>query len=137
MTLLKQETLNENITDNYFMGLNDWILLILNQKFEKVILKSTYNHYKQNLDSKLEFMLSDIFDKWKNIYKTLESDIIDNENELEHTMFEFSNMADIYRTIIETDETDNFFNSIILFEKSELNYTISFYYNYLLKLMSR
>jgi len=34
-------------------------------------------------------------------------------------MFEFTNMVEIYRrTIIETDLTENYFNSIIHFEKS-------------------
>ena len=46
-------------------------------------------------------------------------------------------MADIYRTIIQTDLTENYFNSIIFLEQSELNYQISYYYNYLLKLVDK
>jgi hypothetical protein len=115
ISLIMNETLNEKITDNYLKPLNDWIRLILNQKFENVILAATYNYYKQNLDSKLEIILSDIFDKWKNIFTTLVDDLLDNGYDIEHSLFEFSNMADIYRTIIETDETQNFYNSIILF----------------------
>ena len=137
ISLIKQETLNENITDNYLKELNKWVILILNQKFEKIILTSTYNYYRQDLDSKLENMFSDIFNRWKSIYKTLVVDIQSNIENLKYSMYEFSNMAEIYRTIIETDLTENYFNSIIHFERSELNYMISQYYNYLLKLIDR
>ena len=134
---IMKETSNENITVNYFEPLNNWIKKILNQSFESMILTSTYNYYKQKLDSKLENMFSDIFKKWKNLFKTLKSDIDDNEDDIKYSMFEFSNMADIYRTIIQTDLTENYFNSIINFEKSELDYTISHYYNYFLKLIDK
>ena len=134
---IKKETSNENITDNYLEPLNNWIKMILNQKFENVILISTYNYYKQKLDSKLENMFSDIFKKWRSLFKNLKSDIEDDEDNIKYSMYEFSNMADIYRTIIQTDLTENYFNSIINFEKSELDYTISHYYNYFLKLIDK
>ena len=137
ISLIKQEPLNENINDNYLEALNNWIILILNQKFENELLASTYNYYKQNLESKLKNMFSDIFYKWKSVYRTLLRDININSENIKYSMFEFSNMAENYRTIIGTDLTENYFNSIIRFEKSELNYTISHYYNYLLKLIDK
>ena len=137
ISLIKQETLNQNITNNYLEELNNWVILILSQKFENVILSSTYNYYKQNLDSKLAIMFSDIFNKWKKLFITLRNDINNDNNDFKYSMFEFSNMADIYRTIIQTDLTENYFNSIISFEKLEFNYTISHYYNYLLKLIDK
>ena len=137
ISLIKQDTLNKNITYNHLTALKEWVKLILNQKFEAVLLESTYNYYKQDLDSKLENMFSDIFNRWKSVYKTLVKDIRKNSEDLKFSMFEFTNMAEIYRTIIETDLTENYFNSIIHFEKSELNYMISQYYNYLLKLIDK
>ena len=52
-------------------------------------------------------------------------------------MYEFTNMAENYKTIIETDLLENYFNSIILLENSEFNYMISYYYNYFNKLIDK
>jgi len=117
--LIKQDILNKNITYNHLIALKEWAKLILNQKFEAVLLESTYNYYKQDIDSKLENMFSDIFNRWKSVYKTLVRYISKNSEDLKYSMFEFTNMVEIYRrTIIETDLTENYFNSIIHFEKS-------------------
>ena len=125
-----------DIKDN-IKEINDWIILILQKKFEKVLLNKSFDYYKSNLDSKLENIFSEIFEKWTSIYKTLSKDVLNNINNIKDSIYEFSNMAEIYRTIIQTDLTENYFNSIIFLEKSELNYQMSFYYNYLIKLVDK
>ena len=130
--LNKDIDINDNIKE-----INDWILLILQKKFEKVLLNKSYDYYKTNLDLKLENIFSEIFQKWKSIYKTLSKDVLNNIYNIKDSILEFSNMAEIYRTIIKTDLAENYFNSIIFLEQSELNYQISFYYNYLIKLLDK
>ena len=135
---IKNEMLNKDIdiSDN-IKEINDWILLTLQKKYEKVLLIQSYDYYKSNLDSKLENIFSEIFENWVSIYKTLFKDVEKNIKNINDSMLEFSNMAEIYRTIIQTDLTENYFNSIIFLEKSELNYQMSFYYNYLIKLVDK
>ena len=41
------------------------------------------------------------------------SDVRKNDDNLKYSMFEFSYMADIYNTIIQTDLMENYYNSII------------------------
>ena len=137
ITLIKQETLKLDITKNYLNPLKDWVGLILNQKFENVLLQAVYNYFQLNLETKLKYMFSDIFGRWRNMFETLEEDVSDNEDYIQYSFYEFSNMAEIYRTIIQTDYIENYFNSIIVLERSELNYTISYYYNYILKLLDK
>ena len=91
-----------DIKDN-IKEINDWIILILQKKFEKVLLNKSFDYYKSNLDSKLENIFSEIFEKWTSIYKTLSKDVLNNINNITDSIFEFSNMADIYRTIIQTE----------------------------------
>ena len=135
---IKNEILNKDIDINdNIKEINEWILLILQKKFEKVLLNKSYDYYKSNLDLKLENIFSEIFEKWKSIYITLSKDVINNRYNIKDSILEFSNMADIYRIIIQTDLTENYFNSIIYLEKSELNYQMSYYYNYLLKLVDK
>ena len=101
------------------------MILILKQQFENILLISTYNYYKQNLESKLGNIFTDISKKWKSVFMTLVSDIKKNEDDIKYSMYEFTNMAENYKTIIETDLLENYFNSIILLENSEFNYMIS------------
>ena len=137
ISLFKQETLNENITSGYLLPLKEWVDLTLKEKFENVLLSASYNYYQTNIETKIGVMLSDIFNKWRTAYKVLARDIRNNRNNISYSMFEFTEMAEIYRTIIQVDQTDNYFNSIILFQREELNYTISYYYNYLMKLINK
>ena len=138
ISTIKNETLKKDIdiSDN-IKEINDWILLILQKKFEKFLLNNSYEYYKGNLNSKLENIFSEIFEKWTNIYKDLSKGVRNNIANIKGSILEFTNMAEIYRTIIQTDLTENYFNSIILLEKSELNYQMSYYYNYFLKLVDK
>ena len=125
ISLVNKEELKKNTTNNYLQPLNDWVILILKQQFENILLISTYNYYKQNLESKLGNIFTDISKKWKSVFMTLVSDIKKNEDDIKYSMYEFTNMAENYKTIIETDPLENYFNSIILLENSEFNYMIS------------
>ena len=137
ISMIKQETLNENITKNYLKSINDWISTKLNEKFENEILISTYDYYKTNLESKLQNIFVDISNKWENIFATLLQDMQNNNESLTMSLFELSNMAEIIRTMFEIDLIENYYNSIILLEQSEFNYTISHYYDYFYKLVKR
>lgn len=46
-------------------------------------------------------------------------------------------IGSIYKSIIEVELTENYFNSIMFFQRTEFNYTISYYYNYLIKLINK
>ena len=137
ITIIKEEIIKEKITENYLKPLNDWVNSILSQKYGETILTSVYNYYKSNLDDKLEKIFSDIFKQWKKIYDNLASDVRKNDDNLKYSMFEFSYMADIYNTIIQTDLMENYYNSIILFEQSQVNYAISYYYSFFYKLIDK
>ena len=137
ISLLMNDTLNENITFNYLSPLNDWIDLNIKQKFGNVILNYSYEYYKVNIERKLEIMLNDIFNKWQNTFINLGNNIRKYTYDLKYSNFEFTNMAENYLTILQTDHLENYFNSINLFEKSEFNFTISFYYNYFINLLNK
>jgi hypothetical protein len=70
ISYIKNETLKRNITDNYLDPLTDYIDNLLKEKFENILLNSTYNYYKSGLGEKLESMFKDIFEKWRKSYDT-------------------------------------------------------------------
>ena len=137
ISLIKQETLNENITLNYLELIKNWVELIMREKYGNTLLQNAYNYYKLNIEGKLENIFSDIFHKWKNSFNALEFDVRKNKSKIKYSLYEFTEMSENYRTIIQVDLTENYFNSIMLFEKSELDYTITYYYNYFLKLINK
>ena len=137
ISLLKQETLNENITFNYLSPLNDWIDSIIKQKLGNVILNYAYEYHQKNIETKLEIMFKDVFNKWQIIFGTLGKEINYYAEQIKYSNFEFSNMAMNYLTILQTDHLENYYNSINLFERAEFNYTISYYYNYFMNLINK
>ena len=85
----------------------------------------------------MEIILDDIFNKWKEIYLNLKSNVEKNKDNIKYSLFEFSMIGSIYKSIISQELTENYFDSIVLFQRSEFNYTISYYYNYLIKLVDK
>ena len=127
----------KNISYSDFEPLEKWINNILVKKYQDEIIKSTYNYYQENIKGKIEIMFDDIFNKWQTIYTNLSIDVDNNKENIKYSLFEFSMIGSIYRSIITAELTENYFNSIILFQRSEFNYTISYYYNYLMKLIDK
>ena len=127
----------KNISINHFEPLKKWINDTLTQKYEDKLIKSAYNYYQKNIEGKIEIIFSDIFNRWKDMFTNLEEDVKNNKRKIKYSFFEFSMIANIYRAIIKAELTENYVNSIILFQKSEFNYTISYYYKYLMKLINK
>ena len=135
ISYIKNETLKRGITNNYLGPLRNYINALLEEKFQNVLLRYTYDYYNSTFNAKLKLMLNDVSNRWKKAFETLADDLLDNADYIKYSILDFTEMAEDYREIIETDHTLNYYNSILNFEKYELNYTISYYYNYLIKLL--
>ena len=137
LTSIKEQTLNEKITTNYLKELQDWIQVTMSQKLGNNLLNYSYNYYQQNIERKIGNMLEDISNRWKNTFNTLKEDVKNNIDNLKYSMFEFTSITLATKTILQVDFTENYLNSIIYFQQSELNYTISYYYNYIYKIINK
>ena len=131
-----EETI-KNISINNFEPLKKWINDTLIKKYEDELIKSAYNYYQKNIEGKIEIIFGDIFNRWNDIFTNFEEDVKNNKRKIKYSSFELSMIANIYRAIIQAELTENDFNSIILFQKSEFDYTISYYYKYLMKLINK
>ena len=133
----KNETSNYKYDSmNYIKSYSEYIKSILDNYFGNMIIKSSYNYYYQNIKNKITDLLEDIKERWKYAYKNLHKELNSKYEEIKYTMYEFGIMGQIYQTIIKTDLITNYFDSIILFQKSEFNYTITHYYDYIFKLVN-
>ena len=134
--LIKQETLDKNITLNYLSSIQNSVHTILSQKYGKEIVKASYNYYQKLIDERIKGILDNVSNQWINSYDILLSEIDSNYEDFKNSVYEFGVMAQIYETILTKNITKNYFDSIVLFQKNEFNYTISYYYNYYIKLVN-
>ena len=72
---IEKEIINKNITKDYLLPIETEINLILSQKYGKEIIKSSYNYYKNNIETKIENILNDINSKWNDSFNVLEKEI--------------------------------------------------------------
>ena len=138
LTKIKNETLDKDFdySNDYIKSYAEWIKGILNNKFGDEIIKATYNYYYQHIQKKFKELLENISKKWKDAYRNLHIELNTRFREIKYTMYEFSIMAQIYQSIIKKDFINNYFDSIIIFQKSEFNYTISHYYDYFFRIVN-
>ena len=134
---LKEKTLGDSIeSTTYLIEYATWVKSIISDNFGDEIVKASYDHYYNKINEKFDEILKFIFDKYKSLFNTLHKDLSFKYSEIKYTMYEFSLMGEIYQTILKTDLISNYFNSIIIFQKTEFNYTITQYYEYFYRLVN-
>ena len=138
LALAKNQTLDDSfiISNNHLSSYAEWIKTTLNTYFGQVIIKASYNHHYSQIKQKITELLVDITDRFKNLFKNLYKELNINLDNIKYTMYEFGMMGEAYQTILKTDLMTNYFNSILLFQQSEFNYTITQYYQYFYKLVN-
>ena len=132
---IKTETLEQKLTENFLLPFENYINNLLSQKYDDNIIIGAYNFYKNDTKTKIESLLNSIADNWENIFDSLNKEIDENIDNINCGTYEFGIMAQITSTLINGNITNNFYKSIVNHQKNEMTYTISYYYNYLLRLV--
>ena len=135
-TEIKKETLDKNITLNYLISIEDSVNSILSEKYGDEIIKASYNYYQILINERLKIILDNVTEKWNNSFNSLISEIDKNYNNFNYSTYEFFLMASVYEALITKNITRDYFYSIVNFQKTEFNYTISYYYNYYIKIIN-
>ena len=132
---IETETINKDFTLNYLSPIKESINTLLSNKYGDKIIQSSYNYYQPNIKERIEPLLNDISSLWNQSFNDLYTDIENKLHDFKNSIMELSNMAGFYLSILNSNITKNYFNSIDLHQKTEFNYTITYYYNILLKLV--
>ena len=130
---LESQILAKNMTLDYLSPIQEKINIILSEKYSGKIIRASYNYYKKLLDERLEDLLNNASDKWTVSFDLLAEKVNKSLYQFKNSMNEFGLMALIYEGVISQNLTKRFYDSIIEHQKSEFNYTISYYYNFLLQ----
>ena len=130
------KAINKKYTLNYLSPIENSVNRILSEKYGDKIIQNAYNYYQTNIKDLLEPLLNSISNKWNDSYNILIREINDNLENFKHSINEFTHMAIIYSVLIKNNITSDYFNSIETHQKNEFNYTLSYYYNILIKLVN-
>jgi len=136
MSSIEAEAISKNITNDYFSPIINQIELFLSQQYGEELIKSSYNYYKNNLYGKIDSILNVIDNSFIEIFNSLEEQLNNNLPKFKYSTIRFTFYAMIYKSIISLNLTYNYINSIENLQKSEFYYTISYYYNYLLRIVN-
>ena len=135
LSSVKDITIEQEITKDLLKPFKNYINGVLKEKYEDNIIISSYEYYKNETKTKVENLLGNIGENWDKIFDSINKEIEDNINNIKSGTFEFGIMEQITSTIINNNITNNIFKSIINHQKNEFEYTISYYYNYLLRII--
>ena len=133
ITSIEKDTLEQKKTLYYLSTINETLSSILSLKYGDELIKASYSYYKTNFEERIGNILNSISKKWNNSFNILEEDINENINEFKNSITEYGIMASVYETVITNNITRKFFESIENHQRNEFNYTISYYYNFLIK----
>lgn len=128
---IEKDVLNQKKTEGYLSPIQEKINTLIPNNYSDNLIRLSYNYYKKLLDTRLDNILRNSTNKWNNSYDILEKNL--NNSNFKYSTSEFGLMALIYEVILSQNLTKTYYDSIIEHQKSEFNYTISYYYNCLLQ----
>ena len=132
---IETEAINKEYTLNYLSPLQNLVISLLSNKYGEELIKSSYNNYQSNIKGIIDPLLNNISFQWNQYFQDLYINIENNLDNFKSSIIELSNMTEFYLSILNTNITQNYFESIVKYQKSEFNYIIIYYYNILLKLV--
>jgi len=130
---LEKETLEQKITLDYLIPIKNYVSTIILNKYGDNIINSSYNYYQSLMETRVKSVLNDISEKWYQYFDDIYTDIDNNLLKFNNSITEFGNKLGFYLTILSSNITKNYYDSIEIQQKAEFNYTIKYYYNTLLK----
>jgi len=136
ITTIESNIRKMDLCKDYFSPIQEKLNLILSEKYSDNLIKGSYKYHKKIIDNNLENILKKIENKWINSFDILGKRIDNHFDKFKYSVSELGLMSLIYDSLIYQNITNDFYDSIISHQRTEFNYTISFYYNCLIQYIS-
>ena len=136
ITTIELNVRKMDLCKDYLSPIQDKINSIISEKYSDNLIRGAYTYYKKIIDNNLENILNEVENEWINSFDVVSERINNNLDKFKYKISELGLMCLLYDTLINQNITNDFYDSIILHQKSEFNYTISYYYNCLLQNIS-
>ena len=134
--LVESNIKNMDLCKDYFSPIQEKLNSIISEKYSDNLIKGSYKYYKKIIDNNLEKILNEVENKWINSFDILGKRVYNNFDKFKYIVSELGLMSLIYDSLIYQNITNDFHYSIISHQRNEYNYTISYYYNCLIKNIS-
>ena len=136
LTDLKSNVLQENKVNETLQNISNKFEEILNNYYGEKLINNSYDYFKQITNVQMTTVLDDLQNKWNDLFSSLKTEVESNKDIFKNSIKEFGIMAILIQQIFIKNITNSFYDSIISHQKSEFNYSISYYYNYLHKTLN-
>ena len=136
ITTIESNIKKMDLCKDYFSPIQEKLNSIIAEKYSDNLIKGSYTYYKKIIDNNLENILNEVENKWNNSFEILSERIDNNFDNFKYTINELGLMSLIYDSLIYQNITNAFHDSIISHQRTEFNYTISYYYNCLIQNIS-
>ena len=131
---IENNLISEQFIFNHISSFKIEINSILNKYFGDKLIQKSYDYYQNNIETKMTKFLNYSLIGWKNSFDLLKKEIEENKDKFASPTLDLYTMAVIYESVITQNISKSYFDSIVEEQKVDFNYTISYYYNFLLKL---
>ena len=109
----------------------------MKQKFDNILeenlgpnlLSSSYNYYKNKINSVLPDILNEIIIKWENAYDETYNEVEANKDKFKSSVFEFFYLGSFYLQVYSQNISYDNVKTIVDHLKNEFNYTNKYYYD--------
>ena len=136
ITTIESNIKKMDLCNDYLSPIQEKLNSIISEKYSDNLIKGSYNYYKKIIDNNLENILNEVENKWINSFDILGERIDNNIDKFKYSISELGLISLIYDSLIYQNITYAFHDSIISHQRTEFNYTISYYYNCLIQNIS-
>ena len=133
ITTIESNIRKMDLCKDYLSPIQEKLNSIISEKYSDNLIKDSYKYYKKIIDNNLENILNEVENKWINSFDILGERVDNNLDKFKYTISELGLMSLIYDSLIYQNITKDFHDSIVSHQRAEFNYTISYYYNCLIK----
>ena len=133
--ILEEKANNIDFESSFLKDYKILINDILANNYGKNIILETYDVFREETENRIYKIFNETLIDWENLFKNLYDEVNNNLGNYKNSIKEFGLMSIIYYNYLYTNISDAYYDLMTTHLKKEFNYTISYYYNYLLKVI--
>ena len=133
----EQMSINQASTPIYYQELKNLINNdILYNIYGNNMLSDTYEYFQKETEQRINTIFGEILIEWQNLFSNLYTEVSKNFNNYKKSISEFGLISITYNNYFYSEISESYFELINTHEKREFNYTLSYYYNYLVNILN-
>ena len=130
---LQNNVLKNNSVTEKLTAIKTKVQNILTENYGENLINNSYQYFKQITNERLTTIFENLNNKFTDLFTSLKTEVSTNFENFKYSINEFNYKTQLIQQLYIKNISNTFYDSIISHQKTEFNYTISYYYNYLYK----